>query len=53
MAVLWSTYEEYDDGKSYVHYGLGANNFTLTSTAKSDDLRNGNYQGCKGNGCHN
>ncbi|XP_067932184.1 acid phosphatase type 7-like [Watersipora subatra] len=48
MAVMWATYEEYDEGPSYVHYGLGAGNFTQRAEAIAEDLKNANPRGCKG-----
>ncbi|KAF6022167.1 hypothetical protein EB796_019521 [Bugula neritina] len=48
MVVLWSTAEEQEEENSYVHYGVGEDNFTLTVDAQSEDLSNGNPLGCKG-----
>ena len=45
---MWATYGEYDEGPSYVHYGLGPNNFTLKAEAKAESFINANFRGCKG-----
>jgi len=52
MVVLWSTAEEQEEENSYVHYGVGEDNFTLTVDAQSEDLSNGNPLGCKGRYCY-